>query len=311
MSSSLTNQDKTKEVFEARPNDVLPCFGTFTSNISFPTFRFPFLFSRFEGLHPWFCHPISFYPPDGLPTKEEHYTSLFPDPESLATLSKLLPHFPDPISIDTFLSTLSFNLSQFPTSFIGEIGLDKAFKIPYPSQLLSECPSLPKNSDLATPISHQIKVVEAQVDLAIKLKKNVSQHCVRATMDTVELLKRFKKEKEGFEGIYVCLHSFGGSAEAAKQIQKSGFIHLTNKRDCERELILVDAGRSRQCLLFVLDNHIGEISKLSQAVTKHRTRSIVTRERFLTYYRNRRSGNASPPLLTPQPRRAHSSSSPL
>jgi len=45
-------------------------------------------------------------------------------------------------------------------------------------------------------------------------------------MDTVELLKRFKKEKEGFEGIYICLHSFGGSAEAAKQIQKSELTHL-------------------------------------------------------------------------------------
>ena len=261
---------------------VSVCSLVSSSHFSSSDPHFPLLIPT--GLHPWFCHPISFFPPDALPTKEEHYTSLFPDPDSPSsphpTLSKLLPHFPDPISIDTLLSTLESNLSQFPTSFIGEIGLDKAFKIPYPPQLLADSPSLPKNSDLATPIAHQIKVVEAQVDLAIKLKTNVSQHCVRATMDTVELLKRFKKEKEGFEGIYICLHSFGGSAEAAKQIQKSELTFYFEMNETMR-LTWFNASRPRQRLLLVLDHHLGEIPKLSQVVAEYRARSIIARERFL------------------------------
>ncbi|GAA5869639.1 hypothetical protein JCM16303_000532 [Sporobolomyces ruberrimus] len=196
MSSSLSNQDKTKQVYEARPDDVIPCFG----------------------LHPWFSHPISFSPPDSLPSKEEHYASLFPSQEPI--LSYLLPHLPSPISIETFLSTLEQNLVSYPTSFVGEIGLDKAFKIPHPPSLLSLEPNLPKNSPLSTPISHQIRLVEAQFDLALRLNRNVSQHCVRSTFETVEMLKTFKREKETFGGIYVCLHSFGGSAETAQQIQK-------------------------------------------------------------------------------------------
>lgn len=170
------------------------------------------------GLHPWFSHPISFSPPDSLPSKEEHYASLFPTQEPI--LSYLLPYLPSPISIETFLSTLEQNLLSYPTSFVGEIGLDKAFKIPHPPSLLSLEPNLPKNSPLSTPISHQIRLVEAQFDLALKLNRNVSQHCVRSTFETVEMLKTFKREKERFGGIYVCLHSFGGSAETAKQIQK-------------------------------------------------------------------------------------------
>ncbi|GAA5898536.1 putative endodeoxyribonuclease [Sporobolomyces salmoneus] len=203
MSSSLTNQEKTKRVYEARPDDVIPCFG----------------------LHPWFSHPISFSPADSLPSKESHYTLLFPSVDSPSephpSLSLLLPYLPPPVSISTFLSSLSSDLALYPSSFIGELGLDKSFKIPHPPPLLSSHPSpLHKNSDLSTPIEHQVRVVEAQVELAIKMRRNVSQHCVRCTGETVELLKRFKREKEGFESIYVCLHSFGGSAEAAKQIQK-------------------------------------------------------------------------------------------
>ncbi|GAA5938392.1 putative endodeoxyribonuclease [Sporobolomyces koalae] len=201
MSSSLTNQYRTKQVVEARPADVIPCFG----------------------LHPWYSHPISFAPPKSVPTKFEHYTALFPDPNSPTephpTLSKLLPYLADPVSIGTFLSQLEADLEEHASSFVGEVGLDKAFKLPNPPHLALELGS--KNSDLSTPIDHQTRVVEAQWNLAIRLRKNVSQHCVRSTFETVELLKRYKRDHPGFESIYVCLHSFGGSAEAARQIQKN------------------------------------------------------------------------------------------
>ena len=99
-------------------------------------------------------------------------------------------------------------------------------------------------------------------------------------MDTVELLKRFKKEKEGFEGIYICLHSFGGSAEAAKQIQKSELTFYFEMNETMR-LTWFNASRPRQRLLLVLDHHLGEIPKLSQVVAEYRARSIIARERFL------------------------------
>ncbi|KAJ8295901.1 Cut9-interacting protein scn1 [Rhodotorula toruloides] len=203
MSSSLANQEKTREVYKADPDKVVPFFG----------------------LHPWFCHPISFEPPDAVPAKADHYRSLFPDlSDSSAarpSLSSVLDSFPDPVSMSTYLSDLEANLSAHPTSHVGEIGLDRAFRIPTPPHIAADKRN-PKHTDLATPLSHQLRIVEAQVDLAIRLGKNISLHSVRAPQETVDMLRRFKEVKgEGWQRIHVCLHSFGGSAESAKQIQKA------------------------------------------------------------------------------------------
>ncbi|GAA5855482.1 hypothetical protein JCM8547_007853 [Rhodosporidiobolus lusitaniae] len=200
MSSMLQIQEKTASIYSSSPDKVVPFFG----------------------LHPWYCHPISFNPPDSLPSKTDHYTSLFPSPSDPSSphpqLATVLPEFSDPISIDTWLSTLEKYLTSYPASHVGEIGLDKAFRIPNPPHIAAD-KSNPKHTDLATPFSHQLKIVEAQVDLAIKLGRSISFHSVRAPQETVEALKRFK-EKEGWERTHVCLHSFGGSPESAKQIQK-------------------------------------------------------------------------------------------
>ncbi|BGP14613.1 hypothetical protein JCM10213_002219 [Rhodosporidiobolus nylandii] len=202
MSSRLPNQDKTKEVYAASPDTVVPFFG----------------------LHPWYCHPITFAPPDALLSKEAHYASLFADPADASKphpqLSLVLPLFPDPVPISTFLSSLEASLLARPSSHVGEIGLDRAFRIPNPPEISADKRN-PKNTDLATPLAHQIKVLEAQVDLAIRLGRSVSFHSVRAPQETVDVLKRFKEEKEGWGSIHVCLHSFGGRPESAKQIQKT------------------------------------------------------------------------------------------
>ncbi|GJN87436.1 hypothetical protein Rhopal_000385-T1 [Rhodotorula paludigena] len=203
MSSSLTNQEQNKRVFEADPDKVVPFFG----------------------LHPWFCHAIAFCPPDSLPSKEQHYAALFPDSASTSTphpaLSALLPSLPNPVSIDTFLSSLRADLLAHPTSHVGEIGLDRAFRIPNPPEISADKRN-PKHSELATPLEHQLRIVEAQVDLAIELGRSISLHSVRAPQETVEMLKKFKETKgDGWARIHVCLHSFGGSAESAKQIQRA------------------------------------------------------------------------------------------
>lgn len=196
---------------------------------------------RLLGLHPWFSHSISFSPPSSLPSKEAHYTSLFPTSSSSSastnssrdspplSISYLVPHLPPVISIETFLVQLEKDLSSYPNSFVGEIGLDKSFKLPHPTSLLethppttTTSPPLSKNSQFQTPIQHQLKLVELQIDLAIKLQKNVSFHSVKSSSETLEFLNDCKKNKPGFSReVYVCLHSFGGSSETCKQIQKS------------------------------------------------------------------------------------------
>ncbi|GAA5836136.1 hypothetical protein JCM9279_002206 [Rhodotorula babjevae] len=203
MSSSLSNQERNKAVYTASPTAVVPFFG----------------------LHPWFSHPISFSPPSALPPKVEHYSRLFTDPADAdaphPSLDALLPYLPDPVSFDTFLSDLEHNLVSHPSSHVGEIGLDRAFRIPNPPHIVAD-KSNPKNSDLATPLAHQLRVVEAQVDLAIRLGRNISLHSVRAPKETVDMLQGFKDSKgDGWRRLHVCLHSFGGSPESAKQIQKA------------------------------------------------------------------------------------------
>lgn len=183
--------------------------------------------ARLAGLHPWFSHPISFSSPSSLPSKEDHYAALFPDPANAnaphPSLAKLLPHLPDPVSIDTFLSDLEASLVAHPSSHVGEVGLDRAFRLPNPPHIAAD-KSNPKHSDLATPLAHQLRVVEAQVDVAIRLGRNVSLHSVRAPKETVDMLRGFKDRKgEGWKRLHVCLHSFGGSPESAKQIQKGAW----------------------------------------------------------------------------------------
>lgn len=174
---------------------------------------------RFAGVHPWFIHSLSLANSPTPPSKEAHYATLFPSANDVSqphpALAELLPTLPTPLLLSDFLATLSDNLSSHSTSLLGEVGLDKAFRLPNPPSLASSS----KNSDLQTPLAHQIAVVEAQVEVAIKLLRHVSFHSVRAPQDTVQLLERLSW-KEGFGRIHTCLHSFGGSPDTAVQIQK-------------------------------------------------------------------------------------------
>lgn len=189
-------------------------------------------------MHPWSVHPISLSSPP--PPKAEHYTSLLlQTPQTVGfDIAPLLDTLPDPIGLDEFLASLRRDLLSHPRALLGEVGLDKAFRIPLPSPPKDsstttdntnaiELTSPLRTSPLATPISHQGAVLKAQVLLAIELKRNVSFHSVRAPQDTVDFLKMIAKEAgEEFERIHLCLHSFGGSAETAQMIQKGewGFL---------------------------------------------------------------------------------------
>ncbi|ORY88821.1 TatD family [Leucosporidium creatinivorum] len=198
MSSSLENQEITTKLWERNKNKILPCYG----------------------LHPWFIHSLSLSDSPTVPTREEHYTTLFPSSTDVSqpspSLATLLSSLPPPLLLSNFLSTLTNNLEAHPTALLGEIGLDKAFRIPNPPELASSA----KNSDLQTPLAHQIAVAEAQIRVAIRLERHLSFHSVRAPQDTVRLLERIRGEPDGWGRVHVCLHSFGGSPETAKQVQK-------------------------------------------------------------------------------------------
>lgn len=207
MSSTLENQTHAGAAFDRYPDRFIPCYGEYPLN----RFHRPPL-RILAGLHPWFIHSLSFQDP--LPTPLAHYETLFPCPtvssDPHPDLLTLLPTLPPPTSASSFLATLELNLLSHPSTMLGEVGLDKAFRLPLPSG---------RKSTLGTPIAHQLAVLDAQMRIAIKLGKNVSLHSVRTSEDMVQFLQRMDKIP-GFRGINLCLHSFGGSKESARDIQK-------------------------------------------------------------------------------------------
>lgn len=206
MSSNLYNQDTTAELAKSHAKRLVPCFG----------------------LHPWFCHPISLA--QHLPSKQQHYADIFAEqPQELT--HDLLQALPEPLPLSDFLQTLRTNLESHPNALLGEVGLDKTFKIssfgnhiaPHSvaERIRAERPI--QWTNLKTPLSHQVAVLEAQVDLAIELRRPVSLHCVQAQGAVSDLLARLAKKygKAAFEGACrIDLHAFGGSAESVAQLQK-------------------------------------------------------------------------------------------
>ncbi|PWO00479.1 Metallo-dependent hydrolase [Tilletiopsis washingtonensis] len=167
------------------------------------------------GYHPWFVHTISLEHP--APSAEQHYRSLFGGASAteaqLADLEELLPHLPAPVSLQDTLATLRGNLEAHPSALLGEVGIDRAFQLPvspagYTLDPAVRGPALAKKQAeethslgrrsraltlLKTPLEHQLSVLTAQVELAVKLRRSVSMHSVKAPGATLQWLDEMKK----------------------------------------------------------------------------------------------------------------------
>lgn len=175
--------------------------------------------------HPWFFHEISLLDP--VPSKEEHYRTLFlsnPSVKKEEALSSLLPTLPEPRSLRSMMEELRSNLLAHPTAMLGEVGIDRSFRIaepPYPS------PAPRKLTPFVTPITHQLEILEAQLDLAVELKRNVSMHSVASQQATMDLLKKMEKKHDAaWRMISIDMHSCGFSLESWKDIEVCGIALL-------------------------------------------------------------------------------------
>jgi len=180
--------------------------------------------------------------------KSSHYKStLTPSPTDEAFISAL----PDPQPFTAFLSQTRSHLEKYPLALIGEVGLDKSFRIPedwLPEEKKARDAGLTEGgregrrlSPYRVSMDHQKKILLAQLKLAGEMGRPVSCHGVAAhgvLFDTLSSTwkgherkvksKREKKrdrvedvEEQNKEGgtpypPRICLHSFSGPAEQVK-----------------------------------------------------------------------------------------------
>lgn len=143
------------------------------------------------GLHPWYSHWLCIN--DSF-TKYQHYQSILdPAPQNEEDVADL----PDPISIEEYLSKVRHLLNKFPNALLGEVGLDKPFKLKHKGQLLP----------YRVKMDHQRAVLRAQLAIADELHRSVSLHGVQAAQPLYEDVKQFSNLRAA------CLHSYGGSPE--------------------------------------------------------------------------------------------------
>ncbi|KAG6813209.1 hypothetical protein H0H92_013096 [Tricholoma furcatifolium] len=195
MSSMEADQNLVRDLALANPAKVIPCFGH----------------------HPWFSHRISISPST---SKDDHYRSLFlrspsPPQDHITAFYQLLPSLPDPVPIMNILLELRHNLETFPDAMLGEVGLDRSFRVPYDS-----CADQRRLTPFVVPLDHQMALLEAQLDIAIEMGRNISIHSVKSQLATSELLDKMKtRHGDKWLRINLDLHSCTVSPETWRDIE--------------------------------------------------------------------------------------------
>lgn len=162
------------------------------------------------GWHPWFSHLImdDITPSkDGQKdidenTKKSHYSRVLkPSPDEPFTSS-----LPTPKPLSQLLSETRSRLQAFPAALVGEVGLDRAFRLPQPwtqeEHDVRDGAMTPGSregrrlSPYQVRPEHQKAVLEAQLRLAGELQRPVSVHSVQAHGAVIEVFKSLWKGHE-------------------------------------------------------------------------------------------------------------------
>ena len=209
MSSMQLDQERVKALANEFPDKVTPAFGH----------------------HPWFSHWIStersLSPVDDNTEKERHYRKLFlpqnPAPWLETEFAKLLSHLPDPIPLTIIINTLRDNLLTFPAAMLGEVGLDRSFRVPF--DFFASPRVL---TPFRIPLEHQLEILEAQITVAVEVERHISLHSVKSQLATFELFERMEKKcgEESWRKISIDMHSCGFSKQGWIDLQVGREYHI-------------------------------------------------------------------------------------
>lgn len=161
------------------------------------------------GWHPWFSYQMydeaQFDERTSLDDEEKiaHYTSvLTPSPKEED--KDFLLSLPSPIPFNNFLSQTKRYLESYPLALVGEIGLDKSFRLPHPEaeRKTNEENLTPgsregrKLSSFRVDMAHQRYILRAQLNLAGEMRRAVSVHGVAIHGVLFEALSETWKDHE-------------------------------------------------------------------------------------------------------------------
>ena len=148
------------------------------------------------GWHPWFSHQIFVDEKGRVPSKLDHYRMVIsPSPDN----DDFIATFPDPRPLSTLLDQTRTYLQRYPHAIVGEIGLDRAFRIPryeIADNGYERDPALTPGgregrqlSKYRVDMQHQRQILKAQLDIAAEMQRAVSLHGVAAHGLVFETLK--------------------------------------------------------------------------------------------------------------------------
>ncbi|KAL4929483.1 TatD family hydrolase [Aspergillus undulatus] len=197
MSTRADDQDlvfQSAEKLAKEPGDggverILPCFGW----------------------HPWFSHQIiddtSVKPEcketqDSFELKKIHYSKVLKPPPGDDFIASL----PNPKPLSELLSETRSRLQKSPNALVGEIGLDRTFRLPQPwtqEEIDARNGAMTPGSREGRKLSphqvrpeHQKAILEAQLRLAGELGRPVSVHSVQGHGGVIEVFQKIWKGHE-------------------------------------------------------------------------------------------------------------------
>lgn len=170
-----------------------------------------------SGIHPWFSYAYIFDEDDEDDEKEKndamrrhYYTNLLPQPDDA-----FVRELPPPLSARIALSELEERLKSNPRAHVGEVGLDKSFRLPLGPYDPSSALPRTKLSKYRVADGQQTRLLAAQVCLALRYGRSLSVHGVRAHGKLYDTICGCLNK--GGPTLHVCLHSFSGPVDMVHQ----------------------------------------------------------------------------------------------